>query len=314
MEVVNFMNDSTLIETEVWFLPFDIIGIISTSLSIILGLFYLFIVIKHKTYSTVQLLLVCNSSVAVILLSCILLNMAIFTLQHDLQHSSETSISFCIILGFLAFIADGLQNYSYLLTAIYQYISVVYPNKVIWRTVKTQFCLIIVIWIVCIIDMLPLFVTGQITYNIDNQVCQVPLRLSVSVVYGAAIIYAIPNFGITVVYIKLTRYVQQISLRTVSNHTLFHARRELRLVQRTFVLCNTLIVLGLPYMIFVLMSFFTPPPKYHFRIIFIGIDISVLAVVIIGYCFTPNIKTIIQKILSRSTPVEPMAIRYTAGT
>ncbi|CAF1587311.1 unnamed protein product, partial [Adineta steineri] len=221
--------------------------------------------------------------------------MAIFTLQHDLQKSSENNTSFCIILGFLSFVTDGLQNYSYLLTAVYQYISVVYPNKVIWRTVKTQFCLISVIWIVCIIDMVPLFVTGQITYNIDNQVCQVPLRLSVSVVYGAAIIYAIPNFGITIVYIKLTRYVQQISLRTISNNTLFHARRELRLVQRTFVLCNTLIVLGLPYMIFVLMSFFTPPPKYHFRIAYICADISVLVVVIIGYCFTPNIKTIIRK-------------------
>ncbi|CAF1018590.1 unnamed protein product [Adineta steineri] len=240
--------------------------------------------------------------------------MAIFTLQHDLQHSSEKSISFCIILGFLAFVADGLQNYSYLLTAIYQYISVVYPNKVIWRTVKTQFYLIIVIWIVCIIDMLPVLLTGQISYNVNNQICQVPLRLSLPLIYVAAVIYTVPNFGITVVYIKLTRYVHQISLRTVSNHTLFHARRELRLVQRTFVLTNTLIVLGFPYLIFVLTSFFTSPPKYHFRIIFICIDISVLMVVIIGYCFTPNIKTIIRKILSRSTPIEPVTIRFTAGT
>ncbi|CAF1012327.1 unnamed protein product [Adineta steineri] len=314
MDMINFMNDSTLIETESWFLPFDIINIVSVSLSIILGLLYLFIIIKHKTYASVQMLLVCNSSIAIILVCCVLLNTAIFTLQHDLNQSRENNISFCIILSYLAFIAGGLHNYSYLLTAVYQYISVVYPNKVIWQTVKTQFCLISVIWIVCIIDMVPLFVAGQITYNIDNQVCQVPLRLSVSVVYGAAIIYAIPNFGITVVYIKLTRYVQQISLRTISNNTLFHARRELRLVQRTFVLCNTLIVLGFPYLIFVLMSFFTPPPKYHFRIIFICIDISVLAVIVTGYCFTPNIKTIIRKILSRSTAVESMRVRYKAGT
>ncbi|CAF1014341.1 unnamed protein product [Adineta steineri] len=238
--------------------------------------------------------------------------MAIFTLQHDLQQSNEKNISFCIILGFLGYGADGLQNYSYLLTAAYQYISVVYPNKIIWRTIKFEFCLIIIFWIICILYTLPLLVTGQITYNIDNQVCEIPLRLSLPIVYVAAIIYIIPNFGIAAVYIKLTRYVHQMSFRTISNNTIFHARRELRLVQRTFILSNSLVVLGLPYMIFVLTSFFTSPPKYHFRIAFICADISVLVVVIIGYCFTPNIKTIIRKILSRSTPVEP--IRYTART
>ncbi|CAF1576173.1 unnamed protein product [Adineta steineri] len=312
--MVNFINDSTLIQTEVWFLLFDIVGIISVSLSIIFGLLYLFIVIKHKTYSSVQLLLVCNSCIAVILFSCVLLNMTIFTLQHDLQHSSENNTLFCIILGFLSFITDGLQNYSYLLTAVYQYISVVYPNKIIWRTVKFQFYLVIIIWIVCIIDMVPVFVTGQISYNIDNQICQIPLRLSVSVIYVGAIIYMIPNFGIVAVYIKLTRYVHQISLRTISNNTLFHARRELKLVKRTFILSNTLIVIGIPYMIFNYMSFFTSPPKYYFRIAYICVDISVLMVVIIGYCFTPNIKTIIRKKFTRSTPVEPMTIRYTART
>ncbi|CAF1085173.1 unnamed protein product [Adineta steineri] len=183
-----------------------------------------------------------------------------------------------------------------------------------WRTVKIQSCLVIVIWVVCILYSLPLLLTGQITYSVNNQICQIPLRLSLPMIYVTVIIYMIPNSGILGFYIKLTRYVHQISLRTVGNHTLFHARRELKLVKRTFILSNTLIVLGLPYMIFVLMSFFTPPPKYHFRIAYICADISVLLVVIIGYCFTPNIKTIIRKKFTRSTPVEPMTIRFTAAT
>ncbi|CAF0721185.1 unnamed protein product [Adineta steineri] len=260
------------------------------------------------------MLLVCNSSVAIILSSCVLLKMAIFTLQHDLNQSSEKNLSFCVILGFLLYATVSVQNYSYLLTAVYQYMSVVYSNKIMWRTIKIQWCLIIVIWIVCIIDILPVFVTGQITYNVNNQSCQVPLRLSLPLIYVAAIIYMIPNSGIVVVYIKLTQYVQQMSSRTISNNTIFHARRELRLLKRTFILSSTLIVLGLPYMIFNLISFFTTPPKYDLRIAYICIDISVLVVVIIGYCFTPNIGTIIRKILSRSAPVEPMTIRYTAGT
>ncbi|CAF1330038.1 unnamed protein product [Adineta steineri] len=215
---------------------------------------------------------------------------------------------------FFGYCTDGLQNYSYLLTAVNQCISVVYPNKIIWRTIKFQFCLILVIWIVCILYSLPLLVSGQIIYNIDNQICQIPLRLSLPMIYVAAIIYIIPNSGILAVYIKLTRYVHQMSSRAISNHTIFHARRELKLVQRTFILSNTPIVIGLPYMIFVLMSFFTSPPEYHFRIAYICANISVLVVVIIGYCFTPKIGAILRKKLSRSTPVEPITIRYTART
>jgi hypothetical protein len=299
------MDNLTIIKTELWFLPFDVLMIITTSLTLILGVIFLCIVITHKICWSVPMILICNSCLAEVLLSCILLSMAIFTFEHDLKKDVEDT-SFCVTIAFLCYITDTVQNYSYLLTAIYRYVSVVYPTKILWQSAKFQVCLIIGQWIFCIVFALPLLLTGQIMYNIDNQICQVPLRLSLAVIYISIILYIIPNLSILFVYIKLARYVRQMSIRTISAQTLFHARRELRLVQRTFILTNILIILGIPYAIFTFISFFTTPPKYHFRIAYICIDISILSIMIVTYCFTKQIQEIIQKLLPQSNTIEPV--------
>ncbi len=299
------MLNSTMITTESWFIPFDSIMILTISLSIILGIIFLSIAITHRRCWSISMLLICNSCLAEVLLSCVLLGMAIFTFKNDLKQDTG-NISFCIIISFLCYVTDAIQNYSYLLTAIYRYMSVVYPGRLLWQSAKFQIALIIGQWIFSIMYAVPFLITEQIVYNVDNQICQVPLRLSITMIYISTVLYALPNVCILCVYIKLVRYVRQISNRTILANTLFHAQRELRLIQRTLILSNILIILGAPYAIFVIVSFITTPPKYHFRIAYIFIDISVLSIMIMTYYFTQPIKEIIQKIFTRSNAVEPM--------
>ncbi len=301
----NLIDNSTMIEIELWFIPIDIVMIITTTLTIVLGLIFLSIAITHRVCWSASMILIYNSCFTEVILSCVLLNMAIFTLQHDLKKDTE-NISFCITIAFLCYVTDTMQNYSYLLTAVYRYISVVYPTRIFWLSANFQVCLIIGQWIFCIVFALPLLLTEQIIYNIDNQICQIPLRLSAPMIYVSIILYVIPNLGIVGIYTKLARYVRHISIRTTLPHTLFHAQRELRLVQRTFTLASTLIVLGIPYMIFVLISFVTTPPKYHFRIAYIFADVSILSIMIMTYYFTQQIKEIIRKILPKSNVIEPI--------
>jgi len=301
----NLADNSTMIEIELWFIPIDIVMIITTTLSIVLGLIFLFIAITHKVCWSVSMVLICNSCLIQVILSCVLLSMGIFEFQHDSKKDTE-NISFCVITGFLLYATEAMQNYSYLLTAIYRYISVVYPAKIFWKSAKFQVCLIIGQWVFCIVFSLPLLLTGQIIYNIDNQICQIPLSLSVPIMYSILILYLIPNLGIVAIYVKLARYVHHISTRTAVPNTLFHARRELRLVQRTFTLTSTVIALGIPYMIFVLISFVTTPPKYHFRIAFIFIDLSLLVIMIMTYYFTQQINEIIRKIFPKPNAIEPI--------
>jgi hypothetical protein len=299
------MINSKTVTTESWFLPFDSIMIITTSLSIILGLIFLFIVITHRRCWSISMLLICNSCLVEVLLGCVLLSMAIFTFQNDLKQETG-NISSCVLISFLCYVTDAMQNYSYLLTAMYRYMSVVYPARLLWQSAKFQIALIIGQWIFSIVYAVPLLITEQIVYNVDNQICQVPLRLSVTMIYLSIILYTVPNLSIVCLYIKLVRYVRQISNRTTLPNTLFHARRELRLIQRTLILSNVLIILGFPYTIFVITSFITTPPKYHFRIAYIFIDISILSIMVMIYYFTQQIIEIIQKIFSRPNAVVPM--------
>ena len=296
------MNNSTRITTESWFLSFDSIMIITISLSIILGLIFLLIVITHRRCWSISMLLICNSCLAEVFLSCVLLCMAVFAFQNDLKHETG-NISFCITISFLCYVTDAMQNYSYLLTAMYRYMSVVYPGRHLWQSTKFQIALIIGQWIFSVAYAVPFLITKQIVYNVDNQICQVPLHLSITMIYISIVLYAIPNLSIVCLYIKLVRYVRYISSRAALPNTLFHARRELRLIQRTFILSNILIILGIPYTIFLIMSFISTPPKYHFRIAYIFIDISVLAIMIMTHQFTQQTKEIIERIFSRSTVV-----------
>ena len=111
-------------------------------------------------------------------------------------------------------------------------------------------------------------------------------------------------FNVHLFYRVLSFFLACRIWTTVSNR-LFHARRELKLIQRTFILACTLICLGIPYLIFVLISFVTEPPKYHFRIAYIFIDFSILIVMILRYYFTQPVKDIIRRVLPPTNIVAP---------
>lgn len=188
---MTFNNISTATDIEPWFIPFDILMTISTAFSVILVVIYLFIIIFDKTCHTVPMMLVGNSCLAEILFRSDMLSMALFTLQNDLKQSQYYD-SFCIFRGFLGYIVTVLQNYSYLLQATYRYITVVYPTRLFYQSRKFQLFLICLIWIWGIVCPLPYVHTNGIKYNIDNQICQLPLGLSFLTIYNALCVYVIP--------------------------------------------------------------------------------------------------------------------------
>ena len=304
-QLTDDMLDITRTQIEPWFIPFDIIMIITITLTIILGLAFLILVAIHPTCWSVPMLLICNSCIAQTILSIVLLAMAVFSFQHDFKQDVG-DVSFCSAIGFLCYTITVGLNYSFLIIALYRYITVVYPTLYTWQSMRCQICLIISKWIFSIAFGLSMYLTNQIVYNINNQICQIPLSLSVPLLAASVILYMAPNFGMVLIYIQLTRYIHRISARTTVANNLFHARRELKLIQRTFILSSTLIFLGVPYMIFVFISFVTEPPKYHFRIAYFSIDFSMLAIVIMMFYFTQQVRDIIRKPLLRSTTVMPI--------
>jgi len=154
---------------------------------------------------------------------------------------------------------------------------------------------------------IPYIITGEIKYIVDNQICQMPLGFSLLSVYNALILYIIPISLMVFIYFKLVRYVQEMSKHIIPVNRLFHAQRELKMVRRIVILVVGLVTIGLPYAIFVFVSYFTSPPKYHFRIAYIFVDVSLAFVMIALFKFTEPLKTSIMKIINgRVNVVLPM--------
>ncbi|CAF0888361.1 unnamed protein product [Rotaria sp. Silwood1] len=299
---MTFDNHSVITNIESWFIPFDILMIVCTVLAIVLALIFLLTIILDKTCHTVPMMLLANSCLAEFIFGSDMLSMVLFTYQNDL-HQLQYQDSLCIFRGFLGYVVTILQNYSYLLQAIYRYITVVYPNRLFWQSVRFQVCLILAIWIFGFVCPLPYVLNHEIEYNIDNQICQMSLKLSFLTVYNVLCVYMVPVSLIMLVYFKLVRYVQDMSKNVTPANTLCRAQKELKMVRRIVILVMGIVTIGFPYALFVFISFFTAPPKYHFRIAYIFVDTSLTFVMIALFQFTEPLKISIIKRITRQTNI-----------
>ncbi|CAF1039421.1 unnamed protein product [Rotaria sordida] len=295
---MTFENHSIIINIESWFIPFDILMIMSTALAIVLALIFLLTIILDKTCHTVPMMLVANSCLAEFIFGSDMLGMALFTFQNDF-HQNYYPDSLCIFRGYLGYIVTILQNYSYLLQAIYRYIIIIYPTHLFWQSVRFQVCLILTTWIFGFVCPLPYILNNEIKYNINNQICQMPLQLSFLTIYNALCVYVIPISLTMLIYFKLVRYVQDMRKHITPINILYRAQRELKMFRRLVILVMGIAMIGFPYALFIFISFFTIPPKYHFRIAYIFVDTSMAFVMIALFQFTEPLKTSIMKRVTR---------------
>jgi hypothetical protein len=287
------MNSTTTI-IESWFIPIDMVMIVSTILVVILAVIFIFIMVVDKTCHTIPMMLVANSCMSALLAACALLSFSIFTLQNDLKQIHYQD-SLCVFRGYLYYVISVSFTHSFLIQASYRYVTVVYPSRLFWLSAKCQALVISGIWIFAFIFPFAFMFSDEIIYDVDNQICQVPLRLSFPIIYTGICCYIFPVSMVIFIYLKLILYVKQMSKRVTPVNTLSRAKRELKMVQRTVKLINILITIGFPYTLFLVMSFFGSVPKYHFRIAFLFIDVSLLFVIIALFLFTDPLKASVMK-------------------
>ncbi|CAF0928083.1 unnamed protein product [Rotaria sp. Silwood1] len=132
---------------------------------------------------------------------------------------------FCVFRGYMSYATCALCNKSFLLQVIYRYFTVVYRNRLYFRSFRFYFLLICLTWIFALLYSIPFVFTVRYVHGMDNHVTHVNI--------------------------------------------LFRAKRELQMVKRIVILITMSVILGFPYASFTLMSFFTSPPKNHFRIVYL---------------------------------------------
>jgi len=112
-----------------------------------------------------------------------------------------------------------------------------------------------------------------------------------------------------VIYMKLLRYIRHVHKRAQINFSLRRLKDDLKMIRRIVIINIIPLVLGFPYMIFALMSFFRSPPKYHFRIAFASIDISFVVMIIILFQFNDSLKNSIkQRVIRRINAIAPTVV------
>ena len=289
-----FMNNSISITIQLWFIPLDILSIACNIFVIGLAIFFLFTIVFDKTCHTVPMVLVANSCFSELILGGNILWMSIFTLDNDLKQIQYED-SWCIFQGLISYSACAAQSYSYLLQSIYRYVTVIHPDRLYWQSPRIQILLIILIWIFSYGFPTPFVLTREVIYNVDNQICQLPLRLSFSINFTASCVYITPVSLIALTYFKLVRYVHQMNKRVMITNTLFRKEQELKMVRRTVILVMILFAIKIPYVLMILTSFFTTPPKHHFQIAYAFINISLAFVMITLFQFTTALKLSIRK-------------------
>ncbi len=267
-------NNTTTVNFEPWFIVINISNITSLVLAILLAIMFLTIVIFNKTCQIIPIMLTSNSCIAEIIYGCNMLSMAVFTFEND-RKQRVFQDALCAFRNYFGYVGTALLLYSFTLQAIYRYIIVVYPTRISWQSIRFQGMLICFFWIFSITSLLPWLLMGVTTYDVDNQACMLPFQLSFPIIYSVSVVYMIPVSIIIFTYFKLVRYVRQMNSRaTSSTQSIFQARRELVMVQRIVTIISILLILGLPYTIFMFTSFITKLPKYHYRISILFVDLA----------------------------------------
>lgn len=302
-----FINNITIVDIEVWYIPLNIILIISLGIAIIFSLTFIIIIMIDKTCHTISMMLTANLCLGELVFAYSMLGIASSSLENDLKQIQYQNL-LCIVHPYLAYTGSALMHYAVLLQALHRYISLVYPNCLFWQSARFQILLICITWIISFVGSLEFPLLGEIIYNVDNQACFIPFRFSFSINYMILSVYLIPQTIQIFIYIKLVQYVKIMSRRITPVNTLFRARRELKIVRRTIILVMILLAFGIPYIILVIISFFTNLPKYYFRIACISIDVSLVPLMIALFQFTQPIKTAVMKRLKRRSNIIAVAI------
>ncbi|CAF1561095.1 unnamed protein product [Didymodactylos carnosus] len=111
--------------------------------------------------------------------------------------------------------------------------------------------------------------------------------------------YLIPNSMIIFIYFKLVGYVRQAGKRATPANILSRAQRQLKMLRRTVILVSILLTFGLPYFLFILMSFFINIYKYHFRISYLFATVALPLMMIALLQFTDPLKASLNKLINK---------------
>ena len=265
VELVNF--DNRLLAK----LLINICTLFSASFAILVSLLIIIYVIaiynspiQSKRSFHVSLLLTCNTCLAIICSSTILILIQFATISGD-RHVNSLEwiiVSGCYIRGYLQVVFIDSIYLSYVLQTGYRLYRIVFNAHQCLRTVSSFFCYIIVQWIISFIIIMPILFTDKnrsnsIVYLPEHFYCQVSVTNAVSITYSVLVVYLIPLCCMCIIYLWIILHVRHTVRFNGSAPTLKLRRQNKRdtlIIKRICIVIILLLTLGIPSVIFFIAS------------------------------------------------------------
>lgn len=247
-------------------------------------------ILKVKNYRTVFNVLTVNSCLGIVFYSVtLLLQLAILE-----YFNGSVSDHLCQSLAYVNLIGVNIICYSYLVTAISQYLFNNHYNRKYLLTVRIHLFIISMSWIVCSLlplvalqsgsnnfyiesDQCFLFLSGLLKYVTEIRMCTLNLRIFGPVLAYMVATMGIPNVGINIIYFLILRYTRRVDVAAFTlASNLSRSRRNLKVIRNILVLVGILGTAGLPVAVIIFWNAIAPGTE--------PIELHLISVLVIATC------------------------------
>lgn len=183
---------------------------------------------------------------------------------------------------------------------MYRLCRIVYPNYRFTQLLQLYVIIIIIIPILGCILLCPFLIERNIVYVSDDFTCFVPLTNVRSVLYAASVSYGIPMILLWLMYFRILIFLRQQP--TVLPQVIKRRqKRHLIAIKRIFVNISTLLTLGIPGIVIVIITLINGSiPRFGSRIFFLGVEVGMAILSIEMIFMSPKLRAIVLKRFQRN--------------
>lgn len=270
----------------------------------------LFIVIVHRQCHTINNLLTCNTCVAVIFYSIIVLQSSIYGFREDWTLNAPH----CQFRAYCFNVAIAATCHSKSLHAISRLFSAVFYKYKFLLTWRTHFSMIIINWILCFVScLLPFFIPHGFALEKESRSCVVTSRMTLLAAYIALTSSIIPFNIITSVYGMILFHVHRSTRRiralraqnvpeSLNNPNLTRkTTREVKLMKQMIIQMSILLVGGPIFLFLIFWHAITSQsaPEFLYLLGFNSMSFVAAAVTVVQFLMDEKLKRLTFEYISQ---------------
>ena len=271
---------------------FDFVNILLCSLSLVMCIAILLLIVVriHSVMSKVTVLLVCNTYVAIFFVNVMILTVNIYNLYGDSYPSSVFDDFWCPLRTYLVFVGFCAFYYSFVLQASFRLVRVVFYKRKVLQSRSVFLVGVGLQWLLAFVLPSINLLLYDYTYITEEYKCWLSFDNLRGSLLGLLFPYSLPLLFITVIYIRILRYIRQnnhLQQRQEAN------KRDVLVLQRIAVLLIFTVAIGLPtaiiWLIYIISRYLIP---HAYDIQALCLSIAFFASAICFTLITPELKEI----------------------